>query len=466
VNLELGKLGDFNSEPPTLSGTWRKPQSTIRVQFITGLIAIDTVCIAASFKLAFQLLAFRTEQNQWLYDLAGIVPIYYVIAANQGAFSPSQTGTTRAAVRLGAQSFMMTIGAVALVAFSVKVSDTFSRVMLATGSVFSFVSLSFARYAFVSYTRNVLGIRPYNTVLLTDTEQNIPYGDYSVLVMTPDHFDPDKHDPDMYDRLAQSLGHADRVIVSCLPERRERWAHALKGANIQSEIFAPELLGIAPLGLSWQDDVPTIVVAKGPLPLSARVVKRTFDLCATLLALPLLMPLMLVVAALIKLDSPGPVFFKQTRIGRGNKKFAVMKFRSMTVEQSDATGHTSTKRDDNRITRIGRILRKTSIDELPQLFNVLKGDMSIVGPRPHALGSRAADKLFWEVDERYWYRHAAKPGLTGLAQVRGYRGATVFEDDLTNRLQADLEYLDHWSILKDMWIILLTTRVIFHRNAF
>src|SRR3546814_13408532 len=106
----------------------------------------------------------------------------------------------------------------------------------------------------------------------------------------------------------------------------------------------------------------------------------------------------------------------------------------------------STARGDKRMTRVGAVIRKTSIDELPQLFNVLKGDMSIVGPRPHAPGSRAADKLFWEIDSRYWCRHATKPGLTGLAQVRGYRGATHHEDDLVNSLHSDLEYLDHWSI--------------------
>ena len=146
--------------------------------------------------------------------------------------------------------------------------------------------------------------------------------------------------------------------------------------------------------------------------------------------------------------------------------FQVLKFRSMTVADADGAGHRSASRDDDRITRCGRFIRGTSIDELPQLLNVLKGDMSIVGPRPHALGSRAADKLFWEVDQRYWDRHAAKPGLTGLAQVRGFRGATLVEDDLRNRLQADLEYLENWSVWRDVKIIFLTVRVVWHRNAF
>jgi lipopolysaccharide/colanic/teichoic acid biosynthesis glycosyltransferase len=195
-------------------------------------------------------------------------------------------------------------------------------------------------------------------------------------------------------------------------------------------------------------------------------VKRVFDVMLAGGALVVLMPVWILIAISVKVDSPGPIFFSQIRIGRSNQMFRLMKFRSMRVDGSDGAGARSTSRDDDRITRVGKIIRSTSIDELPQLLNVLKGDMSIVGPRPHALGSRAAEKLFWEVDERYWHRHAAKPGLTGLAQVRGYRGATLYEDDLRNRLQADLEYLEHWSIWRDIKIILLTFRVLLHRNAF
>jgi polysaccharide biosynthesis protein PslA len=168
----------------------------------------------------------------------------------------------------------------------------------------------------------------------------------------------------------------------------------------------------------------------------------------------------------IRLDSPGPVFFVQDRVGRGNRLFGIYKFRSMSVADCDHAGARSTLRDDNRITKVGRIIRATSIDELPQLLNILKGEMSFVGPRPHALGSLAGDLLFWEIDERYWHRHVCKPGLTGLAQVRGYRGATHHQSDLTNRLQADLEYVSGWTIFRDISIILGTLRVIVHRNAY
>ena len=114
---------------------------------------------------------------------------------------------------------------------------------------------------------------------------------------------------------------------------------------------------------------------------------------------------------------------------------------------------------------MGRLLRRTSIDELPQLFNVLKGDMSIVGPRPHAPAAKAAESLYWEVDERYWARHCIKPGMTGLAQVRGHRGPTDRHEDLINRLQSDLEYVTNWSMWRDLRIIVATLGVLAHDNA-
>jgi lipopolysaccharide/colanic/teichoic acid biosynthesis glycosyltransferase len=144
----------------------------------------------------------------------------------------------------------------------------------------------------------------------------------------------------------------------------------------------------------------------------------------------------------------------------------MFKFRSMRQDTLDHEGNRSAARDDDRITRIGAIIRRTSIDELPQILNGLKGDMSIVGPRPHALGSCANDKYFWDIDRKYWQRHSLKPGLTGLAQVRGHRGATEKEKDLTDRLQSDLEYIANWSIQRDIGIVVRTVQVLMHENAF
>ena len=197
-----------------------------------------------------------------------------------------------------------------------------------------------------------------------------------------------------------------------------------------------------------------------------RLQKRGLDLIVASVALIFLSPLLLLVAFAIKMDSSGPVLFRQVRVGQGNRQFRIFKFRSMRVESNDAKGDRSTGREDDRVTRVGRLIRRTSIDGLPQLFNVLRGEMSMVGPRPHALGSLAGDALFWRVSNHYWLRHALKPGITGLAQIRGFRGATDKKEDLEKRLRCDLEYLSNWSIGLDVMILVKTLPVVIHKNAF
>jgi lipopolysaccharide/colanic/teichoic acid biosynthesis glycosyltransferase len=277
---------------------------------------------------------------------------------------------------------------------------------------------------------------------------------------------PDAQNPHMLDRLGIILAGVDRVLVACPPERRPIWALLLKGANIQGEVLAPECDKLGAIGTGYFGSSTTMLVSCGPLDLRSRALKRGLDLGITIPVLILLAPLMLLVACAIKLDTPGPVFFSQRRLGRGNCLFNVLKFRSMRADMCDPDGESSAERSDRRVTRIGRFIRATSIDELPQLLNVLRGDMSLVGPRPHALGSLAGSQLFWEVDERYWHRHACKPGMTGLAQVRGLRGATGQAEDLENRLRADLEYLAGWTLLRDISLLLRTLRVLVHQNAY
>ena len=196
------------------------------------------------------------------------------------------------------------------------------------------------------------------------------------------------------------------------------------------------------------------------------MIKRLFDLLLSALALLLLSPLLLGTALAVWWEDGWPVLFRQVRVGRHGREFGMYKFRSMRLAACDGEGRVSTLRDDARVTRIGRFIRATSIDELPQLFNILRGDMSFVGPRPHAIGSLAGDQLFWEVDQRYHHRHVCKPGLTGLAQVRGFRGATHRREDLINRLRADLEYVNGWSLMRDIMILFATLKVVVHRNAF
>jgi exopolysaccharide biosynthesis polyprenyl glycosylphosphotransferase len=181
-------------------------------------------------------------------------------------------------------------------------------------------------------------------------------------------------------------------------------------------------------------------------------------------AVMLLSPLMIVVALLSKLDSPGePILFYQTRLGFNGKPFKIFKFRTMKVLEDGANIRQASPNDD-RITGFGRLLRSTSIDELPQLFNVLKGDMSIVGPRPHA---RAHDIQFGRIISDYAFRRKMKPGITGLAQVNGYRGATPQTNLMDSRVRLDIRYIENWSIWLDIKIIARTVvEVILRTNAY
>lgn len=449
------------------AAAWRPRTSLLNARMFVALLAIDVIAMFASFAGTGVMYRWLADGGTgWLLVFSVLTPLYIGSAINAHAYSPDCLRDRMQCVARGVKAIMIALCVIILIAFMLKASANISRLTVAIGAAFSLLTIAVGRYVFVGQVSRILGDNPYNIVLIADGGHVPPAGDYSVLIAADVGLDPNKHDPMMYDRLATSLDGADRVVVSCAIERRQAWSAVLKGANIQSEILIPELQDLAPLGVSHHGAVPTIVIATGPLGLFERFVKRTFDIVVAGTALIILSPVLLIIAILIKLDSPGPIFFRQVRIGRANQMFRVLKFRSMRAERIDSAGDRSASRGDDRITRVGNIIRKTSVDELPQLINVMSGNMSIVGPRPHALGSRAADKLFWEVDERYWQRHAAKPGLTGLAQVRGYRGATFHEDDLTNRLQADLEYLDHWSLWRDIKIVVMTFRVLLHRNAF
>lgn len=181
--------------------------------------------------------------------------------------------------------------------------------------------------------------------------------------------------------------------------------------------------------------------------------KRMFDICASASALLVLSPLLLAVAILIRLDSPGNVLFSQTRWGKNGRKIRVFKFRSMRTDLCDVSGVAQTVKNDPRITRVGAVLRRTNIDELPQLLNVLKGDMSLVGPRCHAIGMLAAGIPYEDLVPDYHLRHCMRPGLTGLAQMRGLRGPTDRPGKARARIACDLHYVENFSFWLDMRII-------------
>jgi lipopolysaccharide/colanic/teichoic acid biosynthesis glycosyltransferase len=191
---------------------------------------------------------------------------------------------------------------------------------------------------------------------------------------------------------------------------------------------------------------------------AASIGKRLFDIAAASAALLFLAPLLIAVAVTVKVTSPGPVLFFQYRYGYRNRSFKIYKFRTMRANACDARGVKQTVRGDSRVTPVGKILRKTSLDEIPQLINVIKGDMSLVGPRPHVPGMLAADLPYEDLVPYYFQRHTARPGITGLAQVSGCRGSTIEPNRAISRIDYDLDYIEKWSLRMDIMIIARTIR--------
>jgi exopolysaccharide biosynthesis polyprenyl glycosylphosphotransferase len=214
---------------------------------------------------------------------------------------------------------------------------------------------------------------------------------------------------------------------------------------------------------------PVVLARLTDPPLNAvdRALKRAVDLLVGGALLVLTAPLLALIALAVKLDSPGPVLFRQPRLGLNGRVFEILKFRSMHAAAADLGGRRLTARRDPRVTRVGALLRRTSLDELPQLVNVLRGEMSLVGPRPHPLEAIAGGRAYEEVVADIARRLRVPPGITGLAQVEGWRGNTATERELVERVRLDLEYIERWSIWLDLEILLRTPLAsLFSRNAY
>lgn len=196
----------------------------------------------------------------------------------------------------------------------------------------------------------------------------------------------------------------------------------------------------------------------GPSPITGlgRMAKDTLDFVFALVLIIFCAPLLIVVAVLIKLDSDGPILFTQDRFGEGGRLFRIYKFRTLHVRDQDLSGARQVGKSDPRVTKIGGFLRASCIDELPQLFNVLLGDLSLVGPRPHPVGMRTEDRLGIEITPNYMQRYRVKPGMTGLAQIRGHRGPLSRTEQLLARVESDIEYIEHWSLALDLKILMMT----------
>ncbi len=221
-------------------------------------------------------------------------------------------------------------------------------------------------------------------------------------------------------------------------------------------------LRLRPRAYSYIGSVPVLDVFDKPIADWDLVLKWLFDKVVGSILLILVSPILLMTAIAVKLDSRGPVLFRQKRYGFNNELIEVFKFRSMHVDQCDPTASRLVTKGDPRVTRVGRFIRKTSIDELPQLFNVVfKGDLSLVGPRPHAIHAKAENRLYDQVVDGYFARHKVKPGITGWAQVNGWRGETDTEEKIQRRVEYDLYYIENWSVFFDIYILAVTPFALF-----
>lgn len=378
------------------------------------------------------------------------------------------------------RSWLILLGLLIPIGFVTKTTELFSReVILLWGIVTPAAQMVFhAGFAFVASRAPIAASRRQPVLLV---------GGGSAISRVKDTLeaDPAVHligvvsdDPDIagaLPRLADVDGLID--VLEAREPRRVYLAFPLEEAHRIKPIYR-ELLG-RNMDVVWVPDMldmfllnhqlhhignmPAITLSETPLTGTNRLVKRAFDIVASLIALIALAPLMLIIAAIIKWTSPGPAIFRQERHGGDGEIFRMYKFRSMKPHEETGGTVTQASQDDDRITPIGRFIRRTSIDELPQLVNVLQGDMSLVGPRPHAV---AHNEFYADKIDHYMVRHRIKPGMTGWAQVHGLRGGTETLEKMEARVQYDLAYLNNWSLWLDLKILVRTVMVLVHPNAY
>jgi Undecaprenyl-phosphate glucose phosphotransferase len=257
------------------------------------------------------------------------------------------------------------------------------------------------------------------------------------------------------------LTRVDLILVSLPLAAEERVLHLVRKLwvlPVDVRLTAHmSKLRFRPRAYSYIGNVPVLDIFDKPIADWNRVAKSIFDRVVGGLGLFGALPLMAAIAIAVKLDSPGPVFFRQRRYGFNNEPIEVWKFRSLYHDKADQSAQTLVRPGDSRVTRVGRFIRKTSLDELPQLFNVVfPGNLSLVGPRPHAFNAKADDRLYEEAVDGYFARHRVKPGITGWAQINGWRGDTDTQEKIRQRIEHDLYYIENWSLLFDTYIVLRT----------
>lgn len=453
----------------------------------TAVIAIETIAIAASAYGAFalyNLVAYGVIPSQVGYAWTSIaIAVMYVglcVADNQYDFqSPewNQHHRSRGLAAIGlAFAFLLAIKFMSDVLEGYSRGTFIAQLIVALGA--QLVTRTIL-WQVIDQARKQGSWRRASMVVLTlpgahranDVQQRIP-AQRGELVRRYD-LAPAVDDSPSFDRLEAELAEirrecrALRIETALIVFDADNMGLVTRVVSVFSEL--PVRIQLLPVGMvdfmqcsriGNCGPMRVLEVLSGPCSLRDRLLKRSLDLAAAVVLGVLVLPLLALIAMVIKLDSKGPVLFRQTRHGFNNEPIQVLKFRTMTTIEDSPDEFRQAVRNDPRVTRVGRILRRTNLDELPQLFNVLKGEMSIVGPRPHALAHNAmyADRIC-----RMSRRHNVKPGITGWAQVNGFRGETDTIDKMRKRVEMDLYYVDNWSLLFDLKIMIMT---VISRNAY
>jgi Undecaprenyl-phosphate glucose phosphotransferase len=401
--------------------------------------------------------------------LVGLIFVLFQTLKDQ--YRPRPDDSLRRSVAHSFLSWNLTFATFLLIAFLTKTSEDISRGFAITFYIVGFAAAAGVRLAFVAAAQRAFrsGLLVEHRVLVVGLESEIRSFERRydpsrsglriadvITLAAPSESSPDALGATAVKAVSQArvLGVEDVLLLLPWSYRGaiERLAQAFLAVPASIHL-GPEqdLVRFGDIAVSRLANVPCLRLERAPLSRSKRLAKRLLDIAVASTALIVLAPLLLVVAALIRLDSPGPSLFLQRRLGFNNRVFRIIKFRTMTTLEDEMTRQATA--DDARLTRLGKALRRWNIDELPQLLNVLAGSMSIVGPRPHAL---KMDDEYQKKIALYARRHNVKPGITGWAQINGLRGITDSAEKMEARVEHDLFYIENWSLWFDVYIMAMT----------
>lgn len=412
--------------------------------------------------------------------ILGVILVYNILSNAARCHSlPAYRSLVKQTTRSTAVWTTVVIGLTVLI-FALKIQDQISRVWLVSWYVLGTISIVLFRlglHQLIRHWTNTGRLRRRTVIVgggsdaetLIDTINSKNESDLDILGLFDDRID--KRSPESvsgYPKLGNVAELAefarqtrvDLVMVSMPLSAEERVLAMLKQlwvlpVDIRLSAHMSQLKFTAS-AYSYVAGVPVFDIADRPISDWNLIFKWVFDKFVALFALLLFSPVMAIVAIAIKLESKGPVIFKQKRHGFNNELIEIYKFRSMYIDKTDAGAAKLVTKNDSRVTKVGKFIRKTSLDELPQFLNVLKGQLSIVGPRPHATEAKAQNKLYYEAVEGYFARHRVRPGITGWAQIHGWRGETDTVDKIMQRVNHDLYYIENWSVFLDAYILFMT----------